>query len=537
MATTIETEPFLYSAVRNPIMVVANGSNMSSGVDEPAVLLIGFSGGDLPGDGDELTLESDVIGEIVLVFASSPDGSPDEVTAFSSGTAVDYVTALAAELSARPELNTRYIITYLDLLGVPGLKFEARVANDATYNLAATAGGFTPATITPADVTPFTQPPSSMMRFSVSVWMMTSGLMPTEDDVPQFELEYEDEAPADREGNARFPFDDVLRNRLSPTIPPPGTDATMTAINSYCAYVVAAAERFGTPPRIHPSVRTSILFAYLTGRDEVARVNYPDWNDQLLLSGGRCRFLSTWPNTAISRPKIVLPGQEEYLTWLWQPTSVDVVLKVDLYYETGDNVTGHVLETFPDRTHELLITPVGFNARELASVDPTRRVRAYRIYLTDLSRLYYSELRYYEVDWRVHKQARQLLYHTSSGSIDTIVLHGRRTTKSVAVMERSERVTDMATTIHDARDTVAMLTSIGDEHEVGTTYLTRAELPVLADLIGSESVHELVGSEWIPVQLLDKDEVDGASDDPNLVARVISYRYAVRNRARSVPSQ
>lgn len=539
MALSIIQNLGLRNPVRNQLRFGVNATEIHDATVTQSQLLILISDGDRPLENDTLNLDAEIMGgDIVFTFKDTPTG-PYELPAYTSGTTQDYVTSLATRMRLITLINNNYILAEV-VFGDYGILFTARVDNDARYDVVATPSGFAPSANSATNATVFVPPSNSGLL--MQLWGLYDPLL-FDDFVDlaaadEFDLLLEEVYPVDDDGNAYMPVEDVLRNLLSPTIPPPGSSTSLVAYDSYMPFYLKASEQYGDPVDVQVLLKSDVKWAYLAGRNQLSVVSVPDWTDVVYDTDLIVHFLSIWPNTEQIHAKTVLPEQEEYLAFIVPKSSFNII--VDLYYETGSPSIGYTLEALTDRAHDLILLPVGMNARSLASIDPTRRLRGYCIYLTTPPvgitpppGNILSERRWYTVDHYPHERARQLLYWTSAGGVDTIVLHGDRQTSSVVESERSTRVVNEPATMADAKDTVDYVQTIGTECQAGSAYVTQAEQPALADLISSESIQELIDGTWWPVALIGKGTLPLGEEVQGLTSVPIEYRYALRETANS----
>lgn len=532
MAINIVEELHSHIAVRNHARITARCSALYNTADERSALAVLIDDGDRPSDGDTITLTATVLGEdLELTFKDTPVYEDLDLPAYASGSTESYVDVLVAALRNIHSISSLYTITRVNA-GAWGVLLRARAVNDGTYDIDAAVSGWTPVAISPIDVTPYVGVPNARAVFSLHALLDSSFFTTLEDALVDdlFELVNEESWPVNRiEGTASFSVHDQLRALLAATIPTPGGTAAITAWASFCPFYVRVGEEYGDPATIKPMTTTEVCWAYLAGRSEAERVDTSDWSD--VLFANQMKFLSPWPNGSALNAKEVVPEQEEYLAFVYDPARASIRIKADLYYETGNEITGHLLEQLDGQDHELILTPVGVIARGLHLVDTSRRLRAYRIYLSTVAGSRLGEYRYYHVDYTNHRHTRQLMYWSTRGGCDTIVLHGTQEATAMPDMERSLRHVDVPATIPDANDAVAYLSGIKTERSAGTMYLTQAELPVLADLFASESVQILIGTRWIPIELIGKSEIATQNEAKRLEARKIEYRYALRPTA------
>lgn len=537
MATTVVDDLYEYNPVRNPVRYRVNGSNFDPGAPVRPLLGIAFNIADMPLNGDTITLNSTVLGGAnVFNFVTSPGYNEDELPAYVSGTTSAYAVILVAALQAKYIIAANYIVLPFDFGGGNfGFVMLAINLNDEPppalgeyspdQDLTWSPGGWTEALDTTNNANSFVLPANAAIIFQV--------LADVDNPNGDYRLLLEEEYPPDNEGNV-FTEDigPVLRSVLSPTFPDPDNVAVVTAYDSFCNFFVRAAERYGDPIATYPMLTSSTVQAYLAGRNQINLAEYPNYEDQVIRIGTNIRFLTTWPNNDPNYPKQITPTQIEYLAWIFpSDRGNEWRLKADLYYETGADTLAHVLATIDNKNTHLLLCPVGVEQNALADVDPTRRLRAYRVYLTNTGSTVRSEYRYYTVDHRHHLFTNALTYWTPSGGLDTLLLHGAAEREADIDVQRSKRYVSEPTTSSEANDTVSMLQTTGEKVAQGTCYLKQAEIPALKDLFGSEDVRMLLGDEWVPVELLDKGDVDLAQDGAGLQSRTIKYRRAHTDRA------
>lgn len=535
MATTVVDDLYEYNPLRNPVRYGVACSNLDAGAPVRPYLGIAFDIADMPANGDTLTLNSTVLGNdaVEFTFATSPAYSDDELPAYASGTTQDYAILLAAALQAKYLISANYLVVAFDFgAGNYGILLLAlNLSNDpdvALYSpdqdLTWSSVGWVELSEVTVNANSFELPANAAIIFQ----LFADFDNPNIDD----RLLLEEEYPPDYRGKAWVEVQDALRALLAPTFPAPDSAVVTTAYDSYTSFVIRAFERYGDPAISYPALISDRCYAYLAGRNEIQRAEFPNYEDQVIRIGTNIRFLTTWPNNDSNYPKAITPEQVEFLAWIFpSDRGNNWILKADLYYETGSDTLAHSLFTIDNKNSQLLICPVGVDQNLLADVDPTRRLRAYRVYLTNSGSTVRSEYRYYTVDHRYHLYTTPLTYWTPSGGLDTLHLQGAAKSEADVDMQRSHRHVIAPTTSVEANDTVSHLITTGEVFEQGTCYLKQQELPALKDLIASEDVRMLLDDEWVPVEILNKGDIDLTEQGAGIQSRAIKYRRAHTDRA------
>lgn len=532
MAITIPTALPEYNPVLNPVRYGAQGSAFDPGTIVRPSLVFYFDLGDMPLENDTITLESTVLGTIVYTFKNTPADNETELPAYTAGTTSDYATLLAPALQAKYIISANYIVIPFQagpLFGVfiAGLNLsqdpdveEYSPDQDLLY----TPGGWAPDSDSTNNANSFELPANAALIFQLLADV----------DNPNGDVRsiLEEEYPPDSEGIATIDVADAVRSVLRPTFPDPDNTVVTTAYDSFCAFQIRVGERYGDDVATLPMNISAYVYGYLAGRNEVNRANFPDYEDQVIGAATNIKFLTTWPNNVATQPKQITPAQIEYLAWIFpSDRGANWVLKADLYYETGADTTAHTIHTITALYNDLLLCPVGVELCGLHNVDPTRRLRAYRIYLTTNLGTLRSEYRYYTVDHRYHHHLRQFVYWTPSGGLDTILLLGAPSESADIDVQRSRRYALDPTTPVEAGDAVAVPNTTGSVLEQGTCYLREGEMPALKDLVGAIEVRMLSGDEWLPIEILDKGDIDLANAGAGIASRKIKYRIAHTGRA------
>lgn len=534
MAITVVKDLYEYNPVRNPIRYGVKGSNFDAGAPVRPLLGIAFDIGDMPLNTDTLTLTSTVLGgDVEYTFLTSPGYEEDELPCYVSGTVQAYSIALAAALQAKYIISANYIVIPFDFGGGTfGILILANSLStdedlnvfDPDQDLLYVAGGWVPLSDLTTNANSFSMPANAALIFQLFV--------DVDNPNGDIRLVFEDEYPPGDRGIAYVEVQDAVRSLLKTTFPDPDNGVVVTAYDSYTRFEVRAGERYGDPPLTYPMLLSGYQYAYLAGRNEIQLATFPNYEDQVIRIGTNIRFLTTWPNSDARYPKALTPDQIEYLAWIFpSDRGNNWILKADLYYETGADTLAHVIATIDNKNNQLLLCPVGVEQNALDAVDPLRRLRGYRVYLTNSGSTVRSEYRYYTVDHRYHLHTTALTYWTPSGGLDTILLHGAAKAEGAIDVQRSKRHVIDPTTSVEANDAVAFLETTGEVLEQGTCYLKQAEIPALKDLIGSEDVRMLLDDEWVPVEILDKGDIDLAEGGAGIESRMIKYRRAHTDRA------
>jgi hypothetical protein len=535
MAITITTALKVFNPVRNPIEFKVTASSFDPGtVTRPGSVII-FDPADMPQDGDTMTLTSDVLGDpLVLTFRNTPAYNSDEVPAYVSGGYGTYVLTLALAIRTIYEVNTNYFavpVTAIDpyygvFIGARTLavNFEEAVYS-ADQNITVGVSGFTLFDNQVTSASSFELPANAAIIFQLEATTDNPNFSPS--------ILLEEAYTPDRLGTAMFDPSDVLRSILAPYIPDSDISTHRSAYSAFTSFRIFSCERYGDPSDNYPLSFTDDCYAYLAGRNEARRIDDPDWEDEVIGSPVDIRFLNMWDNRSVPTMKMVMPEQCEYLTWLYPSSGItSIKVKCDIYYESGDPTLAHVLDTVSAKYYHLLVSPIGHQAVGIDALDSDRRVQYYRVYLTNGSDTVISEYRYYELDYRHHEWTEQMLWFSSTGGVECVALHGARSRTSMVETITSGRYARFPATQQEGADTVSSTRRIESTVEQGTMYLREHEMPVLADLIGSEAIRVLaLDGEWLPVESLAKRGVDLATDGDGIRAETIEYRIAHSNTA------
>jgi hypothetical protein len=514
MPTTIASL-YDYNPVRNPVRVAVSGDYFIT-AGQVGTARITFNGSDMPADGDTLTIAVATLGiEEVFTFRTTP-AQVNDITAYSSG---DVNTWISSTLV--PAVRANYHIgTLFDVTSSP---LTMRVAPRAgtAYPAVITADGFTPTDIiySPDNIPPVTQEEYSAV---LQVWSEPSAANGT------YLLRSEEDYQPNSAGQVTVPIEDILRTYLAPAVPTLEGGITLNAASTHARFYIRAGERYGDPIVVRPMVTSPVKWAYLAGRAELQRTTFPNWDTEIFGSPTVIKFLSIWPNTDQRYPKLVAPGQPEFLSFIFPDNRGSVFnLRADLYWETGSATTAHLVQAFTGQDFRNIIVHAGFTKLALEAVDPTRRLAGYRLYITNSGVSLRSEYRYFRIDRRYRQSRRYLVYWTSAGGLDTLVLHGQRQAEGKVKLNTSNTIST------GMRDVNERLDSMDQEYQQGTAHLSQAELPALIELQGSEQRHEYDGAVWRPVQLVGMRDLALDREDNGLESRSIAYRYAATDRAAS----
>jgi hypothetical protein len=534
MSLSVVKDVVEYNPVRNPARYGVQSSVFNPGTPVAPYLAIYFNDADRPANGDTITLTSIALGgSIEFTFLTTPGAEPDELPAYTAGTTADYVIALAAALQAKYLVNAFYQVVPVNVGPVYGILILGRnqsltpgVTEYSTdQDLTWSRTGWVEDSDTTVNANSFELPANAGIIFQVHADFN----YPNAD----VRIMLEEAYPPDGNGRAYVDAAETVRSLLRPQWPAVNASASYTALTAMTKYFIRSAERYGDPPIAYPMLSSTQVFAYLGGRNETNRALFPSYEDQVIGVSTNIKFLSNWPNTDVSRPKLVTPDQNEYLSWIFpSDRGTTFLLRADLYWETGSPTTLHTIDTFNSRFNELLVCPIGVLARNLSAVDPTRRLRAFRVYLTTSGTAVRSQYRYYQVDHRYHHWTTQMLWWSNTGALDTIMLHGQSSAEAaIAVQSSGATVIDPTSSVL-ANDTVTTSMNVGQVTEQGTQYLLEDELIMLKDLASSEYIRIIDSANaWAPVQLLDMDDVSLRSDGNGRTSRRIAYRVAHTNKS------
>ena len=143
-----------------------------------------------------------------------------------------------------------------------------------------------------------------------------------------------------------------------------------------------------------------------------------------------------------------------------------------------------------------------------------------------------SERRWYRVKYDHVEHYRQLHYLNSQGGWDTLALAGPKEEGLLVERTLSSRIVTDPTTLVEARDSVVVMDALDNAHQAGLAMLRADELPALKELMGSEAIVERINAEHWPVVMLEE-KADLENEADQLHARIIKFRYALRNTAHS----
>lgn len=534
MSITVTRDLLELNPVRNEIRYAVETDGMIGSPATQSVLRILFDAGDMPQNGDSLPFYLDPLStgtpgdpSLVLIYfynfvtGAASDGT--QIEPYTSGPIEDWVNNyLIPVLMLNYTLYTYYDIAYYTDAGNHGVEFVAK--ETGPNDLLADPTGFA---FIDYDVV-IGANASLQEKFGVltQVWSEDG----TGSEV--FLMRCEELYPPDDDGVVEIDVADVLRAYVQPRMPTPGMTTAVHMLDSYTHFFIRTAERYGDPALVQPMVQSDTVWAYLAGRNEVDRVNYPDWADQIL-PGDVVKFLTAWPNTSQTYGKTITPAQREFLCFV-VPRIVGLTaikVKANLYYEDGTSETGYVIDTISSPEFgEQYMAAVGIEARGLDLLHPTKVIQRYTVFLTRQNDTGLSETRYYALDNRHHQNYRQLHCFNSQGGTDTIPLLGERKNKPEVDVDRSKRITNRSENLVEARSNVSVLRTMSDSYVVGTLLCIKEELAAIKDLMGSERIVERVGSEHWPVVMVDDkgpevDEADGQAP------AVIKYEYALNHTA------
>lgn len=541
MALTINTDLKPWNPVRCPVIYQVTSDEYVQTAGQAPLHRMVFNGSDMPVAGDSIdiyidpNLDGGYAGTLLVTLtavAGTPSGNGNEFLEYTSGSVDDWITD---ELIPRLKENY-YLATYFDI--------NNDTSNAVTFELTdldqdpvmAYANGFTPTTSTSSMGA--TEVLAENFGLIFQLWV--------EDDYQSgdFVKVLQEVYPANSKGSATFKPHEVLRDELAPHMPSATMTTAVVMTKMARHFFIRTSEQYGDPVAQYPVTTSDTVLAHLAGRDEVDRLNYPDWQDQLYPSANAHQFLTTWPNTSQESAKRITEAQREFLATL-EPalgfTYNSVKLKADLYFTDGTSSLANVLDTVtPSEEGRPLLFAVGVEARSLAAIQPSKVIDHYNVYITVgvpispgvYQDQRYSERRWYRVDYRVHENYRQLHYFNSQGGVDTMALTGERSRKLQVQRMVSERHTEEIGTLDDARDVEVRLSTLDQPMEVGTVYLNRDEAHAIRELYASERVVERVNAQHWPVQVLDE-KLDVDDEATDLKAFKVKFRHSFRNTALS----
>lgn len=220
-------------------------------------------------------------------------------------------------------------------------------------------------------------------------------------------------SPPDRSGETRFEVEGVLHAELetllpSPPVPPLNTPGTYKPETQRKFYARAGAKE-NNDFTVDSWVLTTTKLATLGG---VSREDFEslDWFTYL---PAHPRFMTWWPEERSTGP-----FQSEYLSWM-NYTGADMIPQLYgvVYFQDGTD-TGEILLIDANASQivpqwEILTFSVGFHELALESIDPTKAVQRYEVFVRDGLGALVSDIRKYKVNQYGDEHARKIVYLNS----------------------------------------------------------------------------------------------------------------------------
>lgn len=240
------------------------------------------------------------------------------------------------------------------------------------------------------------------------------------------------------------------------------------------------------------------------------------------------KFLTWQPDN-----KRITPTQEEYLYFLLNFTPTPSTVKL------------RVLATFTDAT-QTLYTPLTLNAIQFGQIvcvpvgayiigaNPAKTLHSYQVWLSNEDNDRLSEVRTYYLDRRIAAQERYLLFNNSFHTYDTLRLTGAsietlKVQRYTAYRERPSYLPPEFTeffVVDRAADRELIVSTGFFERNVAN------QLRYTDEVLMAEEWYLLTDRNHEPLELLTNTLVDH-QDNPDLVARQLTFRYVRQEKAHS----
>jgi len=303
---------------------------------------------------------------------------------------------------------------------------------------------------------------------------------------------------------------------LTDYIKPLRNQAVLSAnLSQVAPYRLTAQVQGGTPVQNTTDVLPA-FYAIKAGLDTVDFALHGESFFQYYQAEAR-QFLTWQPDN-----KRVAMGQEEYLHFLinFSPLPSEIRLRAHFFNYGGlptDPVTVLSLSNVPQ--YSLVCAPVG------PAVVGAEEYDYYEVWLSDQDDQRLSQVRRYQLDRSYTRFDRGILFCNSLGGWDTLRLTGKATeTLSVSQVRARRERPDMNNP--ESTEWVVVNTQGNRGIQISTGYFRRDTVDTLRwldELLLSECCYLITPKGHLPLQIETNSLID-AEDDPELVARVISFR-------------
>lgn len=303
---------------------------------------------------------------------------------------------------------------------------------------------------------------------------------------------------------------------LTDYIKPLRNQAVMSAnLSQVAPYRLTAQVQGGTPVQNTTDVLPA-FYAIKAGLDTVDFALHGESFFQYYQAEAR-QFLTWQPDN-----KRVAPAQEEYLHFLinFSPLPSEIRLRAHFFNYGSlptDPVTVLSLSNVPQ--YSLVCAPVG------PAVVGAEEYDYYEVWLSDQDDQRLSQVRRYQLDRSYTRFDRGILFCNSLGGWDTLRLTGKASeTLSVSQVRARRERPDMNNP--ESTEWVVVNTQGNRGIQISTGYFRRDTADTLRwldELLLSEACYLITPKGHLPLQVETNSLVD-AEDDPELVARVISFR-------------
>lgn len=311
------------------------------------------------------------------------------------------------------------------------------------------------------------------------------------------------EHPADQYGRTQFDVREILDAFVEPHLPDFNQQEVKRADKAFKRFFLRHTEAYGEPVVLDPFTVQDNRYVLCGGLDDAEHFAETYFNSY---RPNRKPFF-TW-EPAI---KDTFADQHEFLYFM--PDSFELTdfrVKVKVVFKDGGTQTIEPFTQGDIKRFELYAIPVGHDQLELGSLQPSKEVRSWDVYVVDGFNNVLSETRRYKLNTSSFGQVRYFIYANSLGGYNTLAATGRAKLSmdpKAQLIERSRPVDALS------GDSIILSKNSHRTIELSTGHKSKAELLALQDFLNSEDVKLIGADRYIPGRLSDK-SADVADDDP-----------------------
>ena len=501
MSVTINTTPYTVAPVgkNNPVAFVVTGSNRVATPGVARALSIVKSG--TITNGATIVFEW---GSYSLTFTFTTSYAVID-TGLALNPAMD-AAAIAAALRLNFLINRDFIIT----VAGSTITFTARATGTA-YQLEITLP--TGITFGATDVDGVNEVLNSNYKHFAQILVedtFSSGV---------YSKKAELFADAGSDQKAVHYFDGILRGLMRDLadVPTFNQTARTTAANILRRYQVEFAEFYGAVPTVQKLYNSGIYYA-LNG--ELATDQFPGYDFLDMLSAkkffltNRPQKIDTWSDA------------QQYLYFMnYLTATTNFTMWVRIYYTDNTAATTNYATISALNKYDTVIIPVGFSQLNIASIDPSKTISHYQVWLTPAGsetpasrpmRFFLKQKPYF---------GRHFIFQNKKGGFDTLLCAYQATLRPIEKEQRRAFVP-----YNYAKTDGALKSDVKEayeSHTISSIFLRKEEAEAALEIISSPHVYLVGATGFIRVDI-EGGEIAATDEASDLFSVEFSYRYSLQ---------